>query len=385
MKSGAVLMAAPVDFTHTRRRFSLSFRLKLISITVLAVIALAVLGILFLPGPRPPIVSLQKAKSSLALAKKMGALRYAEGFYRKAEDMMQNGWMEMAHQNGRPALFRNYSIADSLLNLASDMANQTVLVAQSRSHLLDSLAQVERAELENELWLWREALNGSLSRLKAGRYLSSVDMSLRTSQQLMDEEEYDEARLALSGGREYLRGLSEMLAEYADDEAQKIDIWRRWVQETLDQSTKKGNHAVIVDKAAHKTYLVHGGKLVRAYDCELGYNSAGHKLFAGDGATPEGKYQITAVKSRGSKYYKALLLNYPNQSDRKRFSESKKKGILSPHAAIGGYIEIHGEGGKNKDWTEGCVALTNDDMDQIIKYVTVGTPVTIVRRSDEWP
>jgi murein L,D-transpeptidase YafK len=176
-----------------------------------------------------------------------------------------------------------------------------------------------------------------------------------------------------------------MLAEYSDDEAQRMDLWRGWVEQTLAESRKQGTYALIVDKSAHKTYLAKSGRLVHTYDCELGYNSAHNKMFAGDGATPEGKYRVTQVKPRGSKYYKALLLSYPNQSDQKRFGENKKKGIISAQAHIGGFIEIHGEGGKNQDWTEGCVALTNRDMDHLMQYVRAGTRVTIVRRSDQWP
>jgi L,D-peptidoglycan transpeptidase YkuD (ErfK/YbiS/YcfS/YnhG family) len=339
----------------------------------------------FLVGPQPPLSSLENAKSALDKADKTAALRYAKQSYRSAQELMREGWMEMARQNGRPRFFRSYKIADSLLNLASAMAYQAAQQADRRACYLDSLARSEHADLENELLHWREALNGSLVKLKAGSYLSLIDLSLQTSQMLIHREEYEEARLKLAEGRETLVQLSEMLAKYSDDEAQKIKVWRRWIEETLTESSKKKTFAVIVDKSAHRTYLVNAGKLVHTYNCDLGYNSAHNKLFAGDGATPEGRYQITVVKSRGSKFYKALLLNYPNPSDKKRFKENKRKGIISPHARIGGLIEIHGEGGKNKDWTEGCVALTNGDMDHLMQYVKVGTPVTIVRRSDQWP
>lgn len=293
--------------------------------------------------------------------------------------------MEMAHQNGRLSPFRDYRVADSLLNLAVQMARQTTREVQERVRLLDSLAQNERTDLQNELLSCRDALNGSLVNFKAERYWSLADMSLKMSELLIDKGEYEEARQTVAKGRESLRQLIGTLAEYANDEAQKINVWRRWVQETLAESRTNGTYAVIVDKSAHKTYLVQAGNLVHTYNCELGYNSAHQKLFAGDGATPEGRYQVTTVKSRGSKYYKALLLNYPNQLDKKRFGENKSKGIISSHARIGGLIEIHGEGGKNKDWTEGCIALTNSEMDHIMRYVTVDTKVTIVRRSDKWP
>lgn len=353
---------------------------------MLIVILFLGLAAFFLPCSHPPVASLENAKLALKQAGKASAVRYAEQPYRSAEKVMRDGWMEMARQNSRLAPFRNYEVADSLLNLATQMAHEATREAKERVRYLDSLAQSQRADLQNELLVCREALDGSLANFKAERYWSSADLSLKASELLIKRGEYEEACQTAAKGRESLHRLIETLAEYANDEAQKIKVWRRWVQETLEESRTKGIYAVIVDKFAHKTYLVQAGNLVHTYDCELGYNSVHQKLFAGDGATPEGKYQITAVKSRGnSKYYKALLINYPNAQDKKRFQENKRKGIISSHARIGGLIEIHGGGGRNEDWTEGCVALTNKEMDHLMQYVTVGTSVTIVRRSDKWP
>ncbi len=354
-------------------------------VVVLSIILFSGLAFLFLPGQHPPEQSLENAKQALDQAVKASVLRYAEPTYRSAQGLMQKGWMEMAFQNGRLAPFRNYRIADSLLNLATAMAHQATLQAQDRIQKLDSTAQNERAELENELLLCREALDGgSWANFKAERYWSLADMSLKTSELLLDKGEYEEARQTAEKGRKSLHQLVELLAEYANDEAKKIQIWRRWVQETLDESRANGTYAVIVDKAAHKTYLIRSGEIAHVYKCELGYNSAHQKLFSGDGATPEGKYTISTVK-RASKFYRALLISYPNQMDKNRFSENKRKGIIAPHARIGGLIEIHGGGGQNRDWTDGCVALTDREMDNIMQYVTVDTPVTIVRRSDRWP
>jgi hypothetical protein len=343
------------------------------------------LAALFLPFRHPPIAFLENAKLALELSANQGALRYAEQSYRSAEELVRKGWMEMARQNGRLAPFRNYRVTDSLLSLAVEKAYQAACEAQQRVCYLDYTARSERTDLESELSIWREALDGSLTSFQAQSYWSLVDVSLEMSELLINDGEYEEALLTVEKGKESLRQLGQILVEYANDETEKISIWRRWVEETIGESRKRGTYAVIVDKSAHKTYLVQSGKLMHTYYCDLGYNSARHKLFAGDGATPEGKYQVSMVKSRGSKYYKALLLDYPNQSDRKRFEENKRKGIISSHAQIGGLIEIHGEGGKNKDWTEGCVALKNDEMDHLMRHVTVGTPVTIVRRSDLWP
>jgi hypothetical protein len=364
---------------------TLRLKFKIFLVVVLIVIVVSGLAFFFFPGQNPPMQSLDNAQVALKQAAKASALRYAEPTYRSAQQLMQKGWMELAHQNGRLAPFRDYRVADSLLLLATQMAKQAASQAQERIHHLDSLAEYERSELENELRLCREALDGgSWANFKAERYWSLADMSLKTSGLLIKQAEFEEAYQTAANGRKSLHQLVSLLAEYANDEAKNVVVWRRWVEETLSDSKANGTYAVIVDKAAHKTYLIRGGELVHTYKSELGYNSLHQKLFSGDGATPEGKYKISKVK-RASKFYRAMLIDYPNQTDRNRFSENKRKGIISPYARIGGLIEIHGGGGQNRDWTDGCVALTDKEIDHIIQYVTVGTPVTIVRRSDRWP
>jgi len=96
-------------------------------------------------------------------------------------------------------------------------------------------------------------------------------------------------------------------------------------------------------------------------------------------ATPEGKYKIVKKKnSKDTKYHKALLIDFPNENDKARFKKAKEQGIIPRNANIGGLIEIHGHGGKGADWTEGCVALENEDMDKLFSLCSVGTPLVIV-------
>ena len=61
-----------------------------------------------------------------------------------------------------------------------------------------------------------------------------------------------------------------------------------------------------------------------------------------------------------------------------RFALGKVRGIIPTRVGIGNLIEIHGEGGEGRDWTDGCVALANPDMDRVFALTEVGTPVTIV-------
>ena len=332
-----------------------------------------------------PVARLTNAKSALEAAANAGALRYAELTYRNAEDLLQSGWMEMAHQNGRLAPFRDYQKADSLLRLAFATAVKASTIAHDSIGSLQEVSGSELASMKSELAEWLEAVNGSLAAFDVKDYWDRADLNVSIAEGLIAKGEYEEARVSMAKARALLQSLGKALEYHADDEAKKIGVWRRWVQETLDRSRSGGSYALIVVKSSHKAYVVKDGKIVRNFNCELGYNSHRQKLFAGDAATPEGEYTVTSARHRGSKYYKALLLNYPNDVDKKRFAENKAKGIISKRARIGDWIEIHGEGGKNKDWTQGCVALTNADMDQIMRYVTEGTPVTIVRKSDQWP
>jgi len=122
-----------------------------------------------------------------------------------------------------------------------------------------------------------------------------------------------------------------------------------------------------------------GGEPVKTYDVELGFNWVADKLQEGDGATPEGRYRIVArMDHLSSDYYKALLINYPNAENRAAFARGRGRGEIPASARIGGLIEIHGAGGRDYDWTNGCVAVTNPDIDHLFGRVIVGTPVTIV-------
>ena len=334
----------------------------------------------------PPVTILDAARANLNKAAQIGALRYSEKHYREAEKLMKSGWMEMAYQNGKFLPFRKYQKADSLLSLASKTALATITEVDSIIRQLNTLSRAELGQIKTELSSWRNSLDGSLVIFDAERYWSLADISSRISEQLINQGEYEEARRENAKSRYHLTMLSSSVADYTSDTAQKIGVWRRWVKETIDETKSRKCHALIVDKMAHKMYLIKSGDLIKTYDCELGYNSAQQKLFAGDGATPEGRYYVTQVKINGnSKFYKALLINYPNENDRRRFAQNKAKGIISSRAGIGRLIEIHGNGGRNEDWTDGCVAVTNHEMDEIVALVGVGMPVTIVRRSDRWP
>jgi hypothetical protein len=156
-------------------------------------------------------------------------------------------------------------------------------------------------------------------------------------------------------------------------------VWDRHVREAIDGSRRVAGVSLLVDKARRRLTLYRRGKAAKVFAAEIGSAGLAPKRQAGDRATPEGHYRVVEVK-RGAttRYHGALLLDYPNADDRRRFADRTRAGLVPRGVGIGSLIEIHGEGGRGRDWTEGCVALTNDDIDELLKVVGVGSPVTIV-------
>jgi murein L,D-transpeptidase YafK len=105
----------------------------------------------------------------------------------------------------------------------------------------------------------------------------------------------------------------------------------------------------------------------------------GDKNQSGDRTTPEGRYKVSRKRSgRSTLYHKSLEINYPNEDDKLRFEQQKRSGLIPDNARIGGSIALHGAGGRGIDWTEGCIALENKDIDVLFSQCPVGTPVAIV-------
>lgn len=172
-------------------------------------------------------------------------------------------------------------------------------------------------------------------------------------------------------------GWSALHARFSDPTLRRQ--WRSWVTETIQGSKNEGEVAIVVDKLRRRVLIFDAGREVASFRAELGANGLRRKEHAGDRATPEGRYRVVQRKEgRHTRYYKALLINYPNDEDRMRFALGKTRGSIPYRAGIGNLIEIHGDGGEGLDWTDGCVALTNEDMDRVYAAAQVGTPVTIV-------
>jgi len=134
---------------------------------------------------------------------------------------------------------------------------------------------------------------------------------------------------------------------------------------------------VLVEKSKSRLYLMREGEAFASFRVAFGSNPRGHKQQQGDGKTPEGRYMLD-YKNAGSAFYKSIHISYPSAKDRE---EARKRGV-DP----GGDIMIHGQ--KNGygrlsvlvqrfNWTNGCIALSDRDIDLVWNAVKPGTPIEI--------
>ena len=146
---------------------------------------------------------------------------------------------------------------------------------------------------------------------------------------------------------------------------------------SLNASSSTKADKVIVEKSQAKLLLMYQGKVINEYHVAFGAEPKGHKKQEGDERTPEGEYVLDYKKSNSS-FYKAIHISYPNEQDK---VNAKKLGV-DP----GGLIMIHGQ--KNGfglfsfitqkfNWTNGCIAVTNSEMDEIWEAIDKNTPIEI--------
>ena len=136
--------------------------------------------------------------------------------------------------------------------------------------------------------------------------------------------------------------------------------------------------AILIIKSEHRLYLMHDGLPVRSYAIALGLSPVGPKRQEHDFRTPEGHYVIDARRPN-SRYFRALHVSYPNTEDRKQAAER--------HVAAGRDIMIHGLPNvmqkplsyyRTQDWTNGCIALSNEDVLELWALVHDRIPVEIL-------
>lgn len=151
--------------------------------------------------------------------------------------------------------------------------------------------------------------------------------------------------------------------------------WANRLADPLPDNAKADN--IVVLKSDRKLLLIKDGKLLKAYRISLGFAPLGSKEREGDGRTPEGRYRIDA-RNADSRFHLSLHLSYPTPD---QAAAARERG-LDP----GGMIMIHGlQNGmavlgrlhQLRDWTRGCIAVTNSEIEEIWRAFPIGTPIEV--------
>jgi lipoprotein-anchoring transpeptidase ErfK/SrfK len=340
-----------------------------------AVFLLAVLLSGCQAAPVPPEVR-QAERQELDLGR-AGASLYAGEEYALYLQALRSARRMLDRENFKLGWFRAYGPVrdcyEAVLRDGEQLRAKVEALKAQRTAAFGASAAGIRRKLQT-----LDGLTLSLvERGNARKQLTHASVLLAEAETLMAQAKFEAAMSKLESvsalADEAEKTVVSYIARYLDPK--ELEAWKKAADETIVDSRKRGLTVLIVSKLERRLTVYKNGIFFRAFDVGLGFNGLSTKRHSGDDATPEGRYTIVR-KIPSSQFYKALLINYPNEEDRRWFGQEKAKGRIPKNVGIGGDVEIHGGG--EDSLTRGCVSLDNRDMDELYDLVKVGTPVTII-------
>lgn len=305
------------------------------------------------------------------------AERYCSEKFRILEAEFEQSRLQFARASSQIALFRQ--VRDLELGLDRILGQASHLLTEVEK-LQQGLGQDQQDQLE-VIQSSMSAIGSSTLDPELRRQVAQIEIKLDQARTFWERKDY----LRCAEILDQMAGLSVGLEAQVEKVNQRyqdpalLRMWRKWGRETVQWSVAQGKAALVVDKYQHRARLYQNGRLLEELEVDLGWNGLVDKVKQGDGATPEGKYTVKKKKEAGeTRFFRALLLDYPHWLDRREFTRAKRSGRIEAEARIGGLIEVHGEGGRGRDWTEGCVALKNSDMQRLFDLAYPGMPVTVI-------
>jgi lipoprotein-anchoring transpeptidase ErfK/SrfK len=270
---------------------------------------------------------------------------------------------------------------DQALRKLHEEGVQTVARITDQRKALRQTAEEKLTSVENRFQFLTIQVGVIDSRLVLGQQLVETDLLVKQARAFFEEAQFERSIEASNKAEQMLTTQTEVLSSelgrYADRD--RIGRWQQMAKETIAWSRRHRTSAIVVSKADRILTLYRNGQKVLSYPVRLGFNGIREKRYQGDGATPEGRYRIAGKRGQGqTQFYRALLLDYPNEEDRRRFQSARKTGLIPASKGIGGQIEIHGVDNELMAQTLGCVMLENPQMVYLYDRVEKGTPVTIV-------
>ncbi|MDP2722854.1 MAG: L,D-transpeptidase family protein [Bacteroidales bacterium] len=327
---------------------------------------------------KSPEKEIKKAIEALASVKKAQANKFAIEKYNEAVLAFEQAMDEWKKQNNLFFLNRDYSRVRALANHTVELCKESISTGSSEKKSLHYQLKNQLAAVEKKLNLF-------------DKYYKNLPLDKSTFQQFSKARlKYDEA---LNSYKKEEVHASEVLAKEAESlivkasaKAKEVLVsfyreyptWEKNARLASKLSSKR-KIVILINKLESTCSVLKSGKTIHTFQAELGQNWLGDKVRMGDKATPEGVYKVLRRKSgKETKFYKSLLINYPNDEDKVRFKKLLADKKIPGNSRIGNLIEIHGNGGKGVHWTDGCIALSDNDMDKIYKLCKVDTPVIII-------
>jgi lipoprotein-anchoring transpeptidase ErfK/SrfK len=273
----------------------------------------------------------------------------------------------------------------ALRQLQVDGARTVARLTKERESLRRS-AEDRIVRVEDRFRMMTLQVGAIDSRLVLGQKPVETDLLMKQAHAFYEQGQYDRALDASDRAAQNLATqaalLNAELGRYADRD--RISRWQRMAKDTIAWSRTHRTSAIVISKADRVLTLYRNGQKVLSYPVRLGFNGIREKRYQGDGATPEGRYKVSSKRGQGqTQFYRALVLDYPNEEDRRRYRFERKSGQIPDSRAIGGQIEIHGVENELMAQTLGCVMLDNPHMAHLFERVDKGTPITIVGALNE--
>lgn len=162
-------------------------------------------------------------------------------------------------------------------------------------------------------------------------------------------------------------------------------IERKVIRRSVFNVNPTGVVYIIVDKSEYELQVYDDEGWYATYPVVFGSKSLDDKMMEGDRKTPEGTFKIINKRPH-NKWHKIMGLDYPTKESWEKFKQRKAQGAIPAKAKIGSGIAIHGTWPNDNlvvddytNWTQGCVSLRNEDLDEIFEFIPVGTKVMIRR------
>jgi murein L,D-transpeptidase YafK len=159
----------------------------------------------------------------------------------------------------------------------------------------------------------------------------------------------------------------------------------RTIKKSFLNTGLNGTPYIIIDKSDYELHIYDDDGWYGTYPVVFGSKNLGDKMMEGDRKTPEGTYHINAKRPH-EKWAKIMLIDYPNKTDIEKFNARKSRGLIPASAKIGGGIGIHGTWPRDEmvvdyfqNWTNGCISMKREEMNEVYNMIPVGTKVVIRR------